>query len=75
MIDIAKLTDEDVGREVKYHRPYCDPEWGKITSWNDNFVFVNYHTRLRDGVLSHMTGSTSQGTEACDLVFGMGGQK
>lgn len=41
MIDITKLTDEDKDRKVIYT---CDDkkEEGRITSWNDTFIFVDY---------------------------------
>ena len=39
MIDIAKLTQEDVGRWVEYTPKQ---ERGKIKSWNDSGVFVVY---------------------------------
>lgn len=42
MIHPFKLTQEDVGRWVNYHRPYCKPERGVLTSWNDKYVFVRF---------------------------------
>jgi len=55
---VIEPTEKDVGRRVMY-KPYwqsphpSDPvEYGKITSFNDQFVFVRY-----DGV-----GETSMGT-------------
>ena len=42
MIDINKLTDQDKDRGVIYHRPYCDREVGKLSSWNDKYVFVRF---------------------------------
>lgn len=40
VIVIASLTDEDVGREVVYQSHQI--EYGRITSWNDVFIFVDY---------------------------------
>ena len=34
MIDIAKLSDKDVGRKVVYHREHCRREEGELSSWN-----------------------------------------
>ena len=42
MIDKAKLTDADLERNVIYHREYCAREVGKLSSWNDKFVFVRF---------------------------------
>lgn len=42
MIDISKLTKEDIGRNVTYHREYCDKEYGVLSSWNDKYVFVRF---------------------------------
>ncbi len=42
MIDIANLTDADVGRNVTYHREFCNREFGNLTSWNEKFVFVRF---------------------------------
>lgn len=44
MIDISKLTKEDVGRWVIYTSSGGDKvEEGKIKSWNDTNIFVVYH--------------------------------
>ena len=67
---IKDLTDKDKGREVRYGRDFCDVEFGKITSWNDHFVFVNYHTKIKsDGSRVHFTGGTSAATEPENLQF------
>lgn len=42
MIEIGKLTEKDIGRNVLYHREYCTPERGILTSWNKHFVFVRF---------------------------------
>jgi hypothetical protein len=42
MIEISKLTEEDIGRNVTYHRDFCDKEFGKLSSWNQKFVFVRF---------------------------------
>jgi hypothetical protein len=35
-------TEEDIGRAVKYTAPHGAQEYGRITSYNDSFVFVRY---------------------------------
>lgn len=42
MIEIAKLTKEDVGRNVTYHRGFCKKEFGVLSSWNDKYIFVRF---------------------------------
>jgi len=41
MIDIKKLTKDDVGKWVKY-TDFSKTELGRIKSWNDKFIFVVY---------------------------------
>lgn len=57
MIDISKLTEHDVGRNVIYHREYCDREFGKLSSWNEKFVFVRFK------------GPTGESCEPDDVSF------
>jgi len=42
MIDPKTLTPEDVGREVVYQPRHAQREYGSLTSWNDEFVFVRF---------------------------------
>lgn len=42
MIRIDRLTESDVGRGVVYHREFCERQVGKLSSWNDRFVFVRF---------------------------------
>ena len=42
MIKIHELKESDIGREVIYHRTYCNKEVGKLSSWNDKFIFVRF---------------------------------
>lgn len=42
MIDINKLKEKDIGRNVIYHREFCNREVGRLTSWNHKFVFVRF---------------------------------
>ncbi len=40
---MIRPTNEDIGREVFYRRPYIPKgEYGIITSFNDDYVFVRY---------------------------------
>lgn len=42
MIDISKLSQNDIGRNVTYHREFCKKEFGILSSWNKHFVFVRF---------------------------------
>jgi len=69
MIDISKLTEADINRQVRY-QAYGVTEWGKITSWNERFIFVRYHSRQVEGGDKHQrTGSKSEATSPRDLEF------
>jgi len=41
MIDITKLTEEDKDRKVIFENDEKKEE-GRITSWNNTFIFVDY---------------------------------
>ncbi len=57
MIEISKLQDSDIGRNVTYHRDFCNREFGKLSSWNDRFVFVRFK------------GPNGEACEPCDVSF------
>ncbi|RTK93556.1 MAG: hypothetical protein EKK64_09870 [Neisseriaceae bacterium] len=42
MIKIKNLKKEDVGRNVIYNRAFCKIEFGKLSSWNDKYIFVRF---------------------------------
>jgi hypothetical protein len=42
MIEINKLTKEDIDRWVSYVKKPNNEEIGTISSWNDEFIFVKY---------------------------------
>ncbi len=42
MIQINKLQPTDKDRKVVYRPTHGKMEEGRITSWNDSFVFVDY---------------------------------
>ena len=44
-IDIKEVTDADIGLGVIYNPRHGAREDGVITSYNDNFIFVNYGAR------------------------------
>lgn len=57
MIDPNKLTEEDVGRHVRYHREYCKEGYGVLSSWNNKVVFVRFK------------GPNGEACEPCDVSF------
>lgn len=57
MIEIAKLTQQDIGRKVTYHREYCKREFGELSSWNHKYVFVRFK------------GPTGEACEPQDVSF------
>jgi len=53
MIDTKELTESDKGKEVRYTSYGREiVEYGVITSWNDQYVFVEYlgerHSKATD---------------------------
>lgn len=49
MIDIKSLKPSNIGDKVVFeHRP-GDVEHGTITSWNDQFIFVNFPKKDSSG--------------------------
>lgn len=43
MINIKNLSDKDIGKAVVYTaHDGAEPEQGKITSYNDTYIFVRY---------------------------------
>lgn len=43
MIDIKTLKENDIDRKVIYHNRVGKIQEGRITSWNDRFIFVDYY--------------------------------
>lgn len=68
MIDIAKLTSEDVGRWVVYTDGVGDTEQGKIKSWNDSGIFVVYNA-AGNWDADHWKDYTAAHTRPEDLQF------
>lgn len=70
MIEISKLDEDSKKREVVYTAAHGTKEYGRITSWNDRYVFVRYHTVVTpDGRRSHQVGATTAATSPECLEF------
>ncbi len=65
MIDIAKLTKDDIGRWVVYDKPHRT-EKGRLKSWNDFWVFVVYKCNHQWDKFQDYTGCA---TKPEDLEF------
>jgi len=81
MIDIAKLTKEDVGKWVEFIDIVMDDvcfagkrkkERGRIKSWNDKYIFVVYRC---NGEWDRFEEFTGVATNLGNLEFVEGGQK
>lgn len=57
MIQLDQLTESDIGRNVIYDRQYCERQVGKLSSWNDHYVFVRFR------------GPTGEACEPEDVSF------
>lgn len=73
-IELNKLSESDKGREVRYDDNRGKTEFGYITSWNEQFIFVRYHTQHLHSLTGKTwsiprTGSTSEATRPEDLEF------
>jgi len=66
MIDITKLTTEDVGRWVVYLANKAWREEGRIKDWNDKYIFVVYTC---DNNWDHFLHYTGVSTRPGDLSF------
>ncbi len=42
-LDIAALQETDEGRDVIYHAHHGKLDAGRISSWNERYVFVRFH--------------------------------
>ena len=57
MIEIKNLKEKDVGRNIVYHRDFCEVEHGKLSSWNEKYIFVRFK------------GPTGEACEEQDISF------
>jgi len=66
MISIQDLTEDDIGKWVVYreHSKLGEKEFGRIKSWNDQFIFVVYKC---DGQWSRFQDFTGAATSPEDL--------
>lgn len=70
MIKIETLKAADRDREVKYTASHGDIEYGRISSWNEWFIFVRYHLKIyADGKQAARSGVQSEATRPEDLEF------
>jgi len=68
MIKITDLKDSDVGRLVIYRSKGGDKkERGKISTWNDMFIFVNYENYPE--ICPDFFNPTAAATSPEDLTF------
>jgi len=65
MIDISKLTKDDVGKWVLY-TDFSKTEIGKLKSWNDRFIFVVYSCNHDWNDFENYTAAA---TRPEDLIF------
>lgn len=66
MIDLAKLTTNDIGRWVEYTASHGAKERGRLKSWNNIFIFVVYKC---GGEWKRFQDFTGQATKPEDLCF------
>ena len=67
MVDIKKLTEDDIGKWVVYKGYFGgEVEKGRIKSWNDKFIFVVYKCGNEWGRFKDYTASA---TRPEDLEF------
>jgi hypothetical protein len=65
MIDLSRLTAQDVLRAVWYVPQVGPPELGLISSWNTRYIFVHYKMRHDP----HLFQATSKATKPEDLAW------
>jgi hypothetical protein len=68
MIDIASLTDEDLGRWVVYTDGTGAEQLGRIKRWNDTWIFVVYNCANE---WDNYKDYTAAATDPSDLKFEM----
>ena len=66
MIDLAKLTKEDIGRWVEYRGTGGEVERGRLKGWNEQFIFVVYKCA---GEWNRFQDFTGVATKPTDLSF------
>lgn len=66
MIDLAKLTKNDIGKWVEYNGCYGEKERGRLKGWNEEIIFVVYKC---SGEWKRFQDFTGQATRPEDLHF------
>ena len=70
-LSIPELKATDVGRQVQYTSSGGDKvEVGRITSWNDKWIFVRYFMQIKPTRFAR-NGCTSEATDPKDLEFSL----
>lgn len=65
MLDLKKLTNNDVGKFVLYKTPFKRQK-GRIKSWNDKWIFVVYNCA---GEWENYRNYTANATDPKDLFW------
>lgn len=65
MIDLAKLTTDDIGKWIEYTPSYGAKERGRLKSWNDKFIFVVYKCGGEWGRFKGFTGAATKPEDLC----------
>jgi len=71
MIKLSELKESDIGRQVIY-QPKSGGDRGKISSWNNKFVFVNWE--VYPGQYMDSFGCVAAATYPEDLDFVQSGE-
>ncbi len=66
MIDIAQLTQKEIGKWVWYTPSFGDQEKGRIKSWNSEWIFVVYKC---NGEWQRFKDFTGAATNPKELAF------
>lgn len=68
-LSIPELKSTDVGRQVTYTNR-DKVEVGRITSWNDKWIFVRYFMQIKPTRFAR-NGCTSEATDPSMLEFSL----
>ena len=66
MIDIKKLSKNDIGKWVIYTASHGKEDIGKIKAWSDKHIFVVFNCASE---WSNFENYTGQATKPEDLIF------
>lgn len=65
MIDITKLTKDDIGKWVRYFDGFAG-QFGRVKGWNRELIFVVYHC---NGEWDDINNYTGEGARPEQLSF------